>query len=76
MNVSSGGLSFDFTATNDNLRKVVEQSKKDIQGLADASKIGGAQGVCAGEWDERKRNPLAYWFSCKHRILYFPLIVN
>lgn len=43
MNVSSGGLSFDFSATNDNLRKVVEQSKKDIQGLADASKTGGAQ---------------------------------
>lgn len=43
MNVSSGGLSFDFTATNDNLVKIVEQSKKEIQGLADASKTGGAQ---------------------------------
>lgn len=43
MNVSSGGLSFDFTATNDNLIKIVEQSKKEIQGLADASKTGGAQ---------------------------------
>lgn len=41
MNVSSGGLSFDFTATNDNLKKVVEQSKQEIQGLADASKSGG-----------------------------------
>lgn len=43
MNVSSGGLSFDFTATNANLVKIVEQSKKEIQGLADASKTGGAQ---------------------------------
>lgn len=43
MNVSSGGLSFDFSATNDNLVKIVEQSKKEIQGLADASKTGGAQ---------------------------------
>lgn len=43
MNVSSGGLSFDFTATNENLIRIVEQSKKEIQGLADASKAGGAQ---------------------------------
>lgn len=43
MNVSSGGLSFDFTATNANLVKIVEQSKQEIQGLADASKTGGAQ---------------------------------
>lgn len=43
MNVSSGGLSFDFTATNENLVRIVEQSKKEIQGLADASKAGGAQ---------------------------------
>lgn len=43
MNVSSGGLSFDFSATNDNLVKIVEQSKQEIQGLADASKTGGAQ---------------------------------
>lgn len=43
MNISSGGLSFDFTATNDNLVKIVEQSKEEIQGLADASKRGGAQ---------------------------------
>ena len=43
MNVSSGGLSFDFSATNDKLVKIVEQSKKEIQGLADASKAGGAQ---------------------------------
>lgn len=41
MNVSSGGLSFDFSATNDNLVKIVEQSKQEIQGLADASKTGG-----------------------------------
>lgn len=41
MNVSSGGLSFDFSATNDNLIKIVEQSKQEIQGLADASKTGG-----------------------------------
>ena len=41
MNVSSGGLSFDFTATNENLVRIVEQSKKEIQGLADASKTGG-----------------------------------
>lgn len=41
MNVSSGGLSFDFTATNDNLVRIVEQSKQEIQGLADASKTGG-----------------------------------
>lgn len=41
MNVSSGGLSFDFSATNDNLVKIVEQSKQEIQGLADASKAGG-----------------------------------
>lgn len=41
MNISSGGLSFDFSATNDNLIKIVEQSKKEIQGLADASKAGG-----------------------------------
>ena len=43
MNISSGGLSFDFTATNDNLVKIVQQSKDEIQGLADASKQGGAQ---------------------------------
>lgn len=41
MNVSSGGLSFDFSATNDNLVRIVEQSKQEIQGLADASKTGG-----------------------------------
>ena len=43
MNISSGGLSFDFTATNENLVRIVEQSKQEIQGLADASKTGGAQ---------------------------------
>ncbi|MBO5187480.1 MAG: hypothetical protein J6B91_10675 [Prevotella sp.] len=41
MNVSSGGLSFDFSATNDNLVRIVEQSKQEIQTLADASKTGG-----------------------------------
>lgn len=41
MNVSSGGLSFDFSATNDKLVKIVEQSKQEIQTLADASKTGG-----------------------------------
>ena len=41
MNISSGGLSFDFTATNDNLIKIVQQSKREIQTLADASKTGG-----------------------------------
>jgi len=43
MNISSGGLSFDFTATNENLVRIVEQSKEEIQGLANASKTGGAQ---------------------------------
>lgn len=43
MNVSSGGLSFNFTAQNDQLRNIVQQSKNDIQGLSDASKVGGAQ---------------------------------
>jgi hypothetical protein len=41
MNISSGGLSFDFTATNDSLKKIVQDSKNEIQGLADASKAGG-----------------------------------
>lgn len=41
MNVNSGGLSFDFSANNDQLIKIVEQSKREIQGLADASKRGG-----------------------------------
>ena len=43
MNVNSGGLSFDFSANNDQLIKIVEQSKKEIQGLADASKRGGKE---------------------------------
>ena len=41
MNISSGGLSFDFTATNDQLKKVIQESQKEIQGLADASQAGG-----------------------------------
>ena len=41
MNVSSGGLSFDFTATNDNLIKVISENKNAIRTLADMSKIGG-----------------------------------
>lgn len=41
MNVTSGGLSFDFTATNDSLKKIIQESQKEIQGLADASKQGG-----------------------------------
>lgn len=41
MNISSGGMSFDFTATNDQLKKIIQESKKEIQGLADASKTGG-----------------------------------
>lgn len=43
MNVNSGGLSFDFSANNDQLIKIVEQSKREIQGLADASKRGGKE---------------------------------
>jgi hypothetical protein len=41
MNISSGGLSFDFTATNDDLKRVIEDSKRDIQGLSDSAKAGG-----------------------------------
>lgn len=41
MNISSGGLSFDFTATNDQLKKIIQESQKEIQGLADASEAGG-----------------------------------
>lgn len=41
MNVSSGGLSFDFTATNDTLKRVIQESRDEIAGLADASKQGG-----------------------------------
>lgn len=43
MNVNSGGLSFDFSATNDQLRRIVQESKDDIAGLADASKRGGKE---------------------------------
>lgn len=42
MNISSGGgLSFAFTATNDQLKKIIQESRNEIQGLADASETGG-----------------------------------
>ncbi len=41
MNITSGGLSFDFTATNDQLKKIIQESQREIQGLADASQQGG-----------------------------------
>lgn len=63
MNVSSGGLSFDFSATNDKLVKIVEQSKKEIQGLADASKAGGAQMDAAFKQAANRLDSYADWTS-------------
>lgn len=63
MNVSSGGLSFDFTATNENLVRIVEQSKKEIQGLADASKAGGAQMDAAFKQAANRLDSYADWTS-------------
>ena len=58
MNVTSGGLSFDFTATNEQLRQVVKDTQAEIQSVADAAKVGGKamDAAMASAFDNIEKN--------------------